>query len=261
MRLCQQMAVPMHNPHLVYELLLDHSANNSTVDAINIGLVWTLCKAGQCGLAMSPQLPTRTLPWSGTLVGKPLRELCAWINEWDAYQATVGMAAINAAINAQHALTTGISLPAGNLAVFEYFLPQLQGKKVVVIGRYPHIERYADQVDLQIIERQDTANDYPDPACEFLLPKADWVFLTASSLVNKTFPRLAELAQHATTVLMGPTTPWLPQLADFGIDYLAGVDIINAEKLQQTVAEGGGVRIFETGVRYRVLDLTRRTNT
>jgi uncharacterized protein (DUF4213/DUF364 family) len=244
----------MHKPQRVYELLLDHATGNHIIESVNIGLVWTLCKAGACGLAMSPQLATRTLSWSGTLVGKPLRELCAWINEWDAYQATVGMAAINAAINTQPP-PAGVNLAAGNLAVFEHFLPQLYGKKVVVIGRYPHIERYAEQFDLKILERQPVANDYPDSACEFLLPQADWVFLTATSLINKTFPRLAELAQHATTVLMGPTTPWLPALAEFGIDYLAGVEIIDAEKLQQTIAEGGGVRIFETGVRYRVLDL------
>jgi uncharacterized protein len=244
----------MNDPRRVYELLLDHATCDSIVESVNIGLVWTLCKAEHCGLAMSLQLPTRTLSWSGTLVGKPLRELCLWINEWDAYQATVGMAAINAAINAQ-ALPAGISLTSGNLAVFEHFLPRLYDKKVVVIGRYPHIERYAEHIDLSIIERQPVVNDYPDSACEFLLPKADWVFLTATSLINKTFPRLAELAQQATTVLMGPTTPWLPALANLGIDYLAGVEIINAEKLQQTIAEGGGVRIFETGVRYRVVDL------
>ena len=244
----------MNKAQRVYELLLDHATSDSIVESVNIGLVWTVCKAQHCGLAMSPQSPTRVLPWSGTLVGKPLRELCAWINEWDAHQATVGMAAINASINSQ-VLPAGIRLTAGNLAVFEYFLPQLIGKKVVVIGRYPHIERYAEQFDLKIIERQPTANDYPDSACEYLLADADWVFLTATSLINKTFPRLAELAQHATTVLMGPTTPWLPQLADFGIDYLAGVEIIDTEKLQQTVAEGGGVRIFETSVRYRVVDL------
>ena len=244
----------MNKAQRVYELLLDHATSDSIVESVNIGLVWTVCKAQHCGLAMSPQSPTRVLPWSGTLVGKPLRELSAWINEWDAHQATVGMAAINASINSQ-VLPAGIRLTAGNLAVFEYFLPQLIGKKVVVIGRYPHIERYAEQFDLKIIERQPTANDYPDSACEYLLADADWVFLTATSLINKTFPRLAELAQHATTVLMGPTTPWLPQLANFGIDYLAGVEIIDTEKLQQTVAEGGGVRIFETSVRYRVVDL------
>ena len=244
----------MNKAQRVYELLLDHATSDSIVESVNIGLVWTVCKAQHCGLAMSPQSPTRVLPWSGTLVGKPLRELCAWINEWDAHQATVGMAAINASIKSR-TLPAGVSLAAGNLAVFEHFLPQLIGKKVVVIGRYPHIERYAEQFDLKIIERQPTANDYPDSACEYLLADADWVFLTATSLINKTFPRLAELAQHATTVLMGPTTPWLPQLANFGIDYLAGVEIIDTEKLQQTVAEGGGVRIFETSVRYRVVDL------
>jgi hypothetical protein len=89
-----------------------------------------------------------------------------------------------------------------------------------------------------------------------MLPAADWVFLTASSITNKTFPRLAELAQHATTVLMGPTVPWLPELHNFAIDYLAGVEIIDPEKLYQTVAEGGGVRIFDNAVRYRIVDLT-----
>jgi hypothetical protein len=118
----------MNHPQRVYELLLDYANTDSLVEAVNIGLVWTVCKAGSCGLAMSPQSATRTLPWSGTLVGKPLRELCAWINDWDAHQAAVGMAAINAALNAQ-ALPAGITLPAGNLAVFEHFLPQLHGKK------------------------------------------------------------------------------------------------------------------------------------
>ena len=126
----------------------------------------------------------------------------------------------------------------------------------MVIGRYPGIEAYAEQFNLSIIERQPAPGDYPDPACEFLLPDADWVFLTASLITNKTFPRLAELAQHATTVLMGPIVPWLPELHEFAIDYLAGIEVIDPVKLYQTVAEGGGVRIFEEAVRYRIVDLT-----
>lgn len=242
----------------VYDLLLDAAHSQHTVESLTIGLVWTLCQAKHQGLAMSPQLPTRTLSWSGTLVGKPLNELCAWLNQWDAYQATVGMAAINAALSANVENLNGTTLNAGNLAVFEHFLPKLHGKKVVIIGRYPHIERYAEQFDLHIIERQPSNNDYPDPACEFLLPKADWVFLTATSLINKTFPRLAELASDATTVLMGATVPWLPELKQFNIDYLAGVKVIDAKKLEQTVQEGGGTRIFETGVRYHVVNLTNQ---
>ena len=249
----------MDNPKRIYELLLDYARCDSKVAELNIGLVWTSCKAQHIGLAMSPGIATRTLSWSGTLVDKTLAELVGWITDWEPYKATVAMAAINCSLN-RYQLPSAITLlPTANnanLAVFDYFLPQLLGKKVVVIGRYPGIERYAEQFDLNIIERQPTSTDYPDPACEFLLPEADWVFITASSITNKTFPRLAELAQHATTVLMGPTVPWLPQLHEFSIDYLAGIEVVDPIKLIQTTSEGGGVRIFERAVRYRIVELT-----
>lgn len=249
----------MENPARIYELLLDYAGSDTEVTDLNIGLVWTVCKAQQLGLAMSPGIPTRTLPWPGTLAGKTLAELARWITDWEPYKATVAMAAINCSLN-RYEPPSGITLlPApgnANLAVFEHFLPRLQGMKAVVVGRYPGIERYAEQVNLSIIERQPASSDYPDPACEFLLPDADWVFLTASSIPNKTFPRLAELAGHATTVLMGPTVPWLPELHEFAIDYLVGVEVIDPIKLYQTAAEGGGVRIFDEAVRYRIVDLT-----
>jgi len=249
----------MEKPSRIYELLLDHAASDTQVTELTIGLVWTVCKAERLGLAMSPGLVTRTLPWPGTLVGKTLGELATWITDWEPYKATVGMAAINSSLN-RFELPSGITLLTaanrGNLAVFEHFLPRLKDKKVVVVGRYPGIERYAEDFDLRILERQPVDTDYPDPACEFLLPDADWVFLTASSITNKTFPRLAELAQHATTVLMGPTVPWLPELHEFGINYLAGLEVVDPIKLYQTAAEGGGVRIFENGARYRIVELT-----
>lgn len=253
----------MTQANRIYELLLDYAADNARITELTVGLVWTACKAQRdgdsvLGLAMSPGLPTRTLAWPGTLAGKTLGELAGWITDWEPYKATVGMAAINCSLNACE-LPAGLTLqPApglGNLAVFEHFLPQLQGKKVVVIGRYPGIERYAEQIDLHIIERQAMHGDYPDPACEFLLPDADWVFITASSLINKTFPRLAELARDAVTVLMGPTVPWLPEFHDFGIDYLAGIEVTNSDSLYRTAAEGGGVRIFENGAHYRIVEL------
>ncbi len=152
------------------------------------------------------------------------------------------------------AIRPGTALPA-NLALFEHFLPQLADQKVVVVGRYPGLAKLGEYCRLGVLERMPDGDDFPDPACEFLLPEADWVFLTGSSLTNKTFPRLAELSRSARTVLMGPTVPWLPELADFGIDALAGIEVIDPEALRQTVAEGGGVRIFEREVGYRLAEL------
>jgi hypothetical protein len=54
---------------------------------------------------------------------------------------------------------------------------------------------------------------------------------------------------------MGPGTPWVEELARFGVDYLAGVEIPDHVALRQTVAEGGGVRLFEGPVGYRLADL------
>lgn len=250
----------MTNPYEIYDLLQDYAAGPEPVRSVVIGLVWTLCEADAAGLAMSPGIMTRTLRWAGSLRGRPVAELAAWVREFDPYQATVGMAAVNAGINRLRLPPEGIRLPprpgtSNNLAVFEHFLPQMLGRKVVVVGRYPGLDRFAAAhgLELTILERHPGENDLPDSACEYLLPHAEWVFITATSIPNKTFPRLVQLSRDAVTVLMGPTTPWLPELYHFGIDYLAGVDVNDAESLRHTLSEGGGVRIFDDGaIHYRV---------
>ncbi|MEA5512041.1 DUF364 domain-containing protein [Crocosphaera sp. UHCC 0190] len=249
----------MINPKEIYDLLIDYGQTNTPIEEIIIGLTWTLCKAQGMGLCMSPAIPTRTLSWSGTLVNKPVQELALWLRSWDSYQATIAMAAINSIINTNSPLPPqAIALPpatSANLSVFEYFLPQLQGKRVSVIGRYPGLTKYEQAMTIHVIELNPAPGDFPSPASEYLLPDSDWVFLTATSIPNKTFPRLVELSRNATLVLMGPTVPWLEELADFGINYLAGVTITDPTALRQTVAEGGGVRIFDTGVQYHLLEL------
>lgn len=245
----------MTNPKHFYELLIDHANSSAKVTGVCLGQVWTFCKTeNSLGLAMSPAQTSRTLSFPGTLVGKTLTELASWVNDWESGKATIGMAAINCSLNALP-LPNAQPLGVGNLSVFEHFLPQLRGEKVVVIGRYPGIDAYQKQLDLTILERQPQGNDYPDPACEFLLPEADWVFISGSTIPNKTFPRLAQLSKYATTVLMGPTVPWLPELTEFDIDYLAGVKIEDSVALEQTVAEGGGIRIFSQAVRYYLAKL------
>ncbi|QJD29153.1 DUF364 domain-containing protein [Methylococcus geothermalis] len=249
----------MTNPYEIYDLLQDYAGAPVPVGTVVIGLVWTLCEADAIGLAMSPGIHTRTLPWAGTLRGKTLSELAAWLRDFDPYRSTVGMAAVNAGIHRLGMLPEGETLSPvmggnNNLAVFEHFLPELRGKRVVVIGRYPGLDRFAEthSLTVTVLERQPGPEDLPDSACEYLLPEADWVFITATSIPNKTFPRLAALASAATTVLMGPTVPWLPELHHFGIDYLAGVEVADPGILKDTVCEGGGVRIFDAGVRYRI---------
>ena len=94
--------------------------------------------------------------------------------------------------------------------------------------------------------------ELPDTAAESILPQADWVFITASSIANKTLPRLLTLSARAHVVLMGPSVPWLDNWQAYGVDYVAGVAIKDPEALSQTLMEGGGTRIFSQGVGYCV---------
>lgn len=250
----------MVHPREIYDLLSDRGTSDADIEEVLIGLTWTMCRAGGVGLAMSPALPTRTLPWSGTLCGRPVRSLSGWLRSWDPYEATVAMAAINALINNDNPLyESATPIPAegvpANLAVFEHFAPLLAGQQVAVIGRYPDLERYEEKFGLSVIELKPGLGDLPGPAAEYVLPEAQWVFLTANSIPNKTFPRLAELARDANLVLMGPTVPWLPELSAFAVDYIAGVQIMDTDALRTTVAEGGGTRIFDGPVQYRVANL------
>lgn len=233
--------------------------NPGDCDRMTLGRVWTVCESGSAsGLCMSPEAFSRTLSFPGLVAGSPIAEMTYGVCSWNPFEAAVGMAAINVTLPFDPTRFDDVKrLPneQGNLAVFDYFLPKIKGARIVVVGRYPGLERYEKEYDLKVIERSPGESDYPDTAAEYLIPDADWLFLTASSIANKTFPRLAELGRDCSTVLMGPSTPWLPELADWGIDFLAGVSVNDRKLLTRIASEGGGRRIFEKAVSYFVADI------
>ncbi|MDO8329482.1 MAG: DUF364 domain-containing protein [Fluviicoccus sp.] len=245
----------------LYDWLLSQSElATGTVSRVLLGLQWTLADVnGGTGLAFSPLDSPRTLPWPGTLAGRPVTELASWLRHKSAADAAVGLAVINAALNpgspllAQATVLTCAADP--HLRVFEHFSEQVRGRKVVVVGRYPGLDRLWADLPYQCLERRPQAGDLPESAAPEVLAAADWVFITASSLANGTLPRLLEWSQNACVVLMGPSLPWLPGWRQLGVDYLAGVGVGSSSVLWQTVAEGGGTRIFGEGVEYRVAAL------
>lgn len=247
----------------LYDWLLDsaaRAARDEPVRSLQIGLSWTLAEvADGLGFAFSPRQVPRTLGWAGTLRGQPSDRLRDWLLSWDAAQAVVGLALVNAAVNrASPCLRQAEPLRGevpGHLRVFAHFRPRLDGQRVVVIGHYPGLERLWQDFPYHCLERNPQDGDLPDSAADYLLPQADWVFITASSLANKTLPRLLELSRQARVVLMGPSLPWLYDWRHFGVDYLAGVQVLDADAARQVVAEGGGTRLFQGPVEYALLAL------
>ena len=246
----------------ICEELRQAAFSEAPIERVQIGMTWTQVQAdNSSGLAMTPGNPGRSLPWPGTLRGRPLSELQDWFGRWHALECAIGLAAINAALlktsalSDQAAILDTPSADGANLAVLQHYLPQLADARVVVTGLYPGLEKIAHEADLVVTERLDLPGTLPDTAAHYLLPDADWVFLTGTSLINQSFESLCNLAHKATLVLMGPSVPWYAGFADYGVDILAGTVTADQDALACTIAEGGGTRIFSTGVEYALLDL------
>ena len=71
--------------------------------------------------------------------------------------------------------------------------------------------------------------------------------MTATTLINKTMPRLLELSRNARVVVAGPSTPLTPILLEHGIDILGGLIVEDEDRVWKTVGEGGQHELFKSG--------------
>ena len=127
---------------------------------------------------------------------------------------------------------------------------ELQGRTVGFVGhlvRHSGIteELLAPVKEYFILEREPKPGDYPDCACEWLLPRCDLVVITGSAAINKTMPRLLELCRGAEVILTGPTVSLCPALLELGIRRLNGCAIVEPEAmLAKIVQERSSVNAF-----------------
>ena len=75
---------------------------------------------------------------------------------------------------------------------------------------------------------------------DFWGPHTLTVVITGSAAVNKTMPRLLELAKNARVVLTGPSVTLCPGLMELGIDRLYGLAITEGEEMLRSIVEKRG---------------------
>jgi uncharacterized protein (DUF4213/DUF364 family) len=190
--------------------------------------------------------------FKGDLRGRELREVAQLSKSWCFEEATLGIAALNAWYSQRDKLDPlgarydePVDLPDGTrrkLDAFELNAEYMDGKNVVMVGHFPHPERLVEHgASLTILERNVRDElDTPDPACEYVIPQADLVFYTGVTLINKTAPRLLQLAQNARVVMVGPSVVMSQSLFDYGVDMLAGSVVADPEKTRFAVQNGAG---------------------
>lgn len=219
----------------LYDLLLSGMEGAQTVTSTVSGQCWTAVEtAHSFGMAMTTQGDTAPRMLGEDYTGMPLKELARACKSWNLREAGFGMAAVNAYYNTPERLQ--------RLKAYEPFENyctaglDLRGQRIGVVGHLnmpKSIREEASQV--WILERNPRPGDYPDSACDDLLPRCDTVIITASALVNKTLPHLLSLCRSAYTILAGPSCPMCPKLLELGIHRLAGLVITNRAGMREKI--------------------------
>ena len=222
-----------------YELLLANLPAEARVSRLVHGISWTaaLLDNGGCGVAMHTAGESVRRCFE-TLEGLPVRDAPRAACSWNFEEASEGMAVINACYNTLERLERfGCYYTDSALEGID-----LRGKTVGFVGHMLRSDGSTEALlkdarDWFVLEREPKPGDYPDSACEYLLPKCDVVFLTGSAAVNKTLPRLLELCRGAKVVLTGPTVPLCPELLGLGISRLNGQVITRVEPMLARIVE------------------------
>ena len=234
----------------IYDALLDGLPDDLRVAVTAQGTVWTCAEtnAGGIGLAMTTVGETRPARHLKGLEGLPLRQAAAAVTSWNYEEASVGMAAINAWYNSPARLASLHCEEPQKGAIAADI--SVRGKDVGVVGHLSLPEgMLAGAANVYVLERVPRPGDYPDPACEYLLPRCALVIISGSALINKTLPRLINLSRNADVVLIGPTVPMAPALLKLGVRRLSGLVLDDAAGIRAHVdnhASGNPYRFGRT---------------
>jgi uncharacterized protein (DUF4213/DUF364 family) len=122
----------------------------------------------------------------------------------------------------------------------EYLVEHGANKNVVVVGHFPFVDRLRPVAkNLWVLELNPRDGDLPAQFAPEVIPQADVVAITATTLINKTFQGLIKLCQlQARVVLVGPSTPLSPVMYEYGIDVLSGTIVTNPQEVLTGIGQG-----------------------
>ncbi len=236
--------------------LLNTLDEDAPIQQILVGAFWTAVvldtEPPRCGLA-STLRAEGTGPWPpvrepGRLHRCSGRELAELLRSERILEASIGMAAYNALLRVDSSALTEANAE-------EYILAQGTGKRVAIVGRFPFIDRVrAAAAACWVLELRPGPGDLPADQADVVLPQADVVALTGTSLLNHTFDDLRALCRpDAFVLLLGPSVPMVPLLFDLGIDALSGTVVDDPAKVLLLVGQGANFRQIKRGGGLRLL--------
>jgi len=244
----------------LYNRMIKGIPSDVTVKAMGVGneSTYVISSENGFGYAGYRDYYQRAPQVTKNRIGMPLREVAECIKSWNFIEASIGQAALCAwYCSPEVAQENGIEIPekktVGERLKDPFIASQniVKGKKVVVVGHFPFLEGLIAPVcELSIIEWNPIEGDYPYSAIEYLLPEADYVYLTCAGFGDKTMEHMLDLSRNAEKrTIVGPGTPLAPSLFDFGADELSGFIVRDVDLAARITSGTEFQRIFSAGLK------------
>jgi uncharacterized protein (DUF4213/DUF364 family) len=227
------------------EALLAELKGDAPVREVLVGAFWTAvvleADPPRGGLASTLRAETHD---EGPPVRQPGRlrehsgwELAEWLHSPRILEASIGMATFNALLDMDE--STCVELNAEELIV-----ERGTGRRVAIVGHFPFVERVREAAGTcWVLENHPRPGDLSAAQAKEVLPQADVVALTGTSLLNHTFDDLLALCRPgAFVVLLGASAPLSPVLLEHGVDAISGTKVVDVPSVLRAVGEGATFR-------------------
>lgn len=182
---------------------------------------------------------------AGDLLARDTRALAELARAPSRLEASIGIATVNALLprREEHWI---------DLNAEETIAARGAGKRVALVGHFPFVPRLRERVGtLWVLEEQPHGDDLPASAATEIIPQADVLAITGTTLINHTFDALMALRRaDALVLVLGPSTPLSPILFDYGVHILSGSIVEDVEAVLRGISQGATFRqLHRLGVR------------
>ncbi len=170
---------------------------------------------------------------AGRLLTYSATQLAALAHSKSLPETSVGFATINALLDVD--VDACVEVNAADVIA-----ERGAGRNVAVVGHFPFIPQLRTIAgQLWVLELRPREDDLPASMAAEVLPQADVIALTGTSLLNHTFEDLIALCRRdAFVVMLGGTTPLSPVLFDAGVDAIAGTLLTDPVAALLAVSQG-----------------------
>lgn len=228
-------------------LLAQVSRNAAQSHPVNIciGSHWTIAvleRDGQRHAGLSSTLGGRSgdlhhggeppVRDTGRLLTYSAAQLAAWAQSPRLTEASIGFATLNALLDVDE--RTCVDVNAADIIA-----ERGAGGNIAVVGHFPFLGKLRDVAkEMWVLELRPRDGDLPASMAPDILPQADVVAITGTTLLNHTFDDLMTLCRPgAYVVVLGATTPLSPLLFEVGVDAISGTLVVDIDAAVLSVSQ------------------------